>query len=395
MIEIIDSILLIQEYVFFKIISKTTICFSFVALTHCEEFRQIINHKHLPSLKEFYFFICFPGHLYEAFQKTIVNIYDVTWPFNNLAYHLDEQLVSKYVYEKVTKRVLLFYTTPLDVLLQYTRAVFNHSFAQYSTQINRHSIEWICNKIDSLTQMTATFNKLASGRLDTLHLHFYETKVSIQMKLIIMFFALLICETISPLRYINDHLFVFQTFIQSNEFSSSWSHLRFPWLRCVIFAFAHGVIVQSERVYIIDQILHVSPRLSHLTVEWNDLRSCSQSNTNVKHLHLRLYKRYNDPNQYIDISHIFQLLPNICCLETSQGDVRFNENLTRFVVKIVDTFDQLVQLTLNKGGFLRFEPEINVTIEQAILNTGNKRLLNSNTCQIIFPCRNELRIWLS
>lgn len=362
---------------------------------HCEEFRQIINHKHLPSLKEFYFCICFPGHLYEAFQKTIVNIYDVTWPFNNLAYHLDEQLVSKYVYEKVTKRVLLFYTTPLDVLLQYTRAIFNHSFAQYSTQINRRSIEWICNKIDSLTQMTVTFNKLASGHLDTLHLHFYETKVSIQMKLIIMFFALLICETINKLRYINDHLFVFQTFIQSNESNSSWSHLRFPWLRSVIFNFAPDVIVRSERVYIIDQILHVSPRLSHLTVEWNDLRSCSQSNTHVKHLRLQLYKSCNDPNQYIDINHLFQLLPSICCLETSQGDIAFNENLMRFIVKIVDTFDQLVQLTLNKGGYLRFQPEINVTIEQAIFNTGNKRLLNSNTCQIIFPRRNELRIWLS
>ncbi|CAF3565585.1 unnamed protein product, partial [Rotaria sp. Silwood2] len=145
-------------------------------LMHCEEFCQIINHKHLPSWKEFYFLIYFPGHLYEVFEKIIVKIYDVTWSFNNLAYHLDEQVVSINSFENVTKSVLLFYTSPLDVLLQYTRTIHNHSFAQYLTQINRRSIKWICNKIDSLNQLTTTFNKLASGHLDTLHLQFYETK---------------------------------------------------------------------------------------------------------------------------------------------------------------------------------------------------------------------------
>ncbi|CAF3855020.1 unnamed protein product [Rotaria sordida] len=330
-------------------------------LMHCEEFCQIINHKHLPCLKEFYFLIYFPGHLYEAFEKIIVNIYDVTCFFNNLAYHLDEQVVSINCFENVTKSVLLFYTSPLDVLLQYTRTIHNHSFAQYSTQINRRSIKWICNKIDSLNQLTTTFNKLASGHLNTLYLEFYKTK----------------------------------TFIQTNESNSSWPHLWFPWLRSVIFAFAHDSIVRSERVYIIDHILHISPRLSHLTVEWNDLHSCSQSNTNVKHVHLRLYKRYSDPNPYIDINHLFQLLPNICCLETSDGNIALNQNLIRFIVKIVDTFHQLVQLTINKRGLLPLQPETEVTITKAIFNTGNKRLMNSNICQIIFPIRNELRIWLS
>jgi hypothetical protein len=64
-------------------------------------------------------------------------------------------------------------------------------------------------------------------------------------------------------------------------------------------------------------------------------------------------------------------------------------------VKIVDTFDQLVQLTINKGGFLPLQPETRVTIEEAIFNTGNKQLRNSDICQIAFPRRNELRIWLS
>lgn len=116
--------------------------------------------------------------MYETFQKTIFNTYHVTWPFNNVAFHLDEQLVSNYLYKKVTKKALLFYTSPLDMLLKYTRVVYNHSFAQYSTHINRRSIEWKCNKADSLNQLAFTLNKLAGGHLDVLYLHFYKMKVS-------------------------------------------------------------------------------------------------------------------------------------------------------------------------------------------------------------------------
>jgi hypothetical protein len=126
--------------------------------------------------------------LYDTFQNTIFNTYDVTWPFKNLAYHLDEQVVSDYLYNKVTKTVLLFYTFPLDVLLQYKCSVHNHSFTQYSTRINRRSIEWMCNKIDNLDQLAITLNKLASGHVNTLYLHFYETKVSIKTKLVVIFF---------------------------------------------------------------------------------------------------------------------------------------------------------------------------------------------------------------
>lgn len=153
--------------------------------------------------------------------------------------------------------------------------------------------------------------------------------------------------------------------------------------------------MQSERVSIIDQILHVSPRLSHITVEWNDLRYCSRTNTSVKHLRLELYKKYDDPNLYIDINHLFQLLPSIRRLETSNGRIALNENLLKFIVKIVDTFHQLVQLIVNKEGLLPIQPETEIIIKQAIFNTGNKRLLNSDTCQITFARKNELRIWLS
>ena len=124
--------------------------------------------------------------------------------------------------------------------------------------------------------------------------------------------------------------------------------MRFPWLRSVIFDFEYKIIKQSDRTYIIDQILRVSPRLLKLTVEWEDLCLCSYSNTNVKHLNLFVNKRCKDPHVYININYLFQLLPNICCLEIGEIDLLFNENLVKYIVKIVDTIIKLIQLVLNK-----------------------------------------------
>ena len=155
------KIFLLTRIYFFQFFSKrNSICFSFVALRHWEEFRLVVHQKDFPSLREFYFVICFPAHLYEQFQKTIVNTFDLPWPLNNLAYHREEQLLPHYAIDKVTKRVLLFYTSPLDILLQYTSVIFNHSFAQYSTNINRRSVKWMCNQIDNLPQLKTTLKKL-------------------------------------------------------------------------------------------------------------------------------------------------------------------------------------------------------------------------------------------
>ncbi|CAF2817847.1 unnamed protein product [Rotaria sp. Silwood2] len=153
-----------------------------------------------------------------------------------------------------------------------------------------------------------------------------------------------------------------------NVVSSSWSNLWFGRLSSVTFAFNDKSIPQSQRVYIIDQILGVSPRLTYLTVEWNYLRYCLHPNKNVKKLELILNVHYIDPNPDIHVNHLFQLLPGICCFVTSGG---------------------------NLEGYCSIKPEIQLELEQAIITSGNKRLLDSNTYQIIFPKRNKLTIWLS
>jgi hypothetical protein len=188
--------------------------------------------------------------------------------------------------------------------------------------------------------------------------------------------------------------FCFQTPTQMNETLSSWFDLRLSRLRSVTFTFDPISVVRSQRVYIIDQILDASPRLSHLVVAWNDLRHCSRPNTNVKHIQLELDHHCDMPNKHIHISRLFQLLPRVSYFETSGGNIAFNENLVKFVLKIINTFDQLVELTLNKESYCPVKPETQLTIQQAIFAANSERPLTSNTCQIIFPQRNKLRIWL-
>jgi hypothetical protein len=172
------------------------------------------------------------------------------------------------------------------------------------------------------------------------------------------------------------------------------SDLCFHRLHSVIFSFEYKSMKRSQRVYIIDQILKVSPRLSHLVVEWNDFRSCSCRNTNVRYVHLKLKTNCDDPNAHININHLFQLLPGICIFKTSDRHIAFNQSLVNFVLRIIDTFHQLVQLTLNKEGYVPVKPEKQLEIKQAILDAGNTRLLDSNTYQITFPKGNRLTIWL-
>ncbi|CAF4014703.1 unnamed protein product [Rotaria magnacalcarata] len=329
-------------------------------LANLDEFRRVVDHNHLPALKHLYFLFCFPENFNEILNIYLMK-YGNTWPFNNIGYHLDDQLISEDCNGKILmKTVLLFYTYPFDILQQYIRTVHNHSFAKHSNIIRQRSIEWICNKIDSLNQLSTTLNILAGGHLNTLHLHYYKMKTPFKL----------------------------------NVTNSLRSDLYFHRLRSVTFTFEYKSMKRSQRVYIIDHILNVSSGLSNLVVDWNDFRSCSCPNPNVRYVHFILKSNYDDPNAQIDVNHLFQLLPGICCFETSDRHIAFNQSLVNFVLKIINTFHQLVELTLNKEGWLPVKPEKQLAIKQAILAADNKRLFDSNTYQIIFPKGDKLTIWL-
>ena len=189
-------------------------------------------------------------------------------------------------------------------------------------------------------------------------------------------------------------LYVFQIPISTEKIIASWSNRWFSRLRSVTFTFERTSVTQSQRTYIIDQILSISPRLSHLAVTSEYLCHCSHSNPNVKHVELLQASVCSNPYEYIDPCLLFKLLPGIRCLETTKRSMEFNENLVTFIVEIVNTFQQLVELTLNKDGEVLVKPEVQQAILRGIFTAETKRLLTSNTCQIIFPKNNTITMWL-
>jgi hypothetical protein len=186
----------------------------------------------------------------------------------------------------------------------------------------------------------------------------------------------------------------FQASVVIDLSSPSWCNLWFSRLRSMTFNFEPESLTRLQRVFIVERILAVSPRLSHLVVAWDDLRHCSQVYPKLKHLHLVLYRRFVDPNKYVHVGRLVRLVPGLCCLETSRGETEVDQNLVTFVLNIIDTFHQLVKLTINEDGLYPPKPEAKLSVEQAILASGNKRLLDSTTFQIVFFRRNTLKLWL-
>lgn len=166
-----------------ELIVEIFLLLSSVAPGHWEEFRQAVQQKDFPCLGEFYFLICFPAHLYEEFEETVVQTFaHLPWPLTNLGYHCEEQILPYYSIFRATKGVLLLYTSPLQILSQYTRVIFNHAFAQNCAVINGRSVKWMCNRVDDVPQLNATLNRLTSGHVKLLDLHFCGTEVRISSR---------------------------------------------------------------------------------------------------------------------------------------------------------------------------------------------------------------------
>jgi hypothetical protein len=68
----------------------------------------------------------------------------------------------------------------------------------------------------------------------------------------------------------------------------SSGNLLFYHLRSMSFNLQSKSIKRTDRVSIVKQILDITPNLSHLEIEWEDFRHCSQTYSNLKHVHLVL-----------------------------------------------------------------------------------------------------------
>jgi hypothetical protein len=159
------------------------------------------------------------------------------------------------------------------------------------------------------------------------------------------------------------------------------------------FNFDPDSISSSQRVLIVQQILHASPNLSHLVVAWKDFLHCSQTYSNLKHLHLLLARIRPKPKEHVDINRLFQLTPNLCRLETGRVNM-FNENLIEFILNILGRFHQLVNLTLNKKCLYRSKQSQKMMFKESLIEAINGRLFDSNNIQIKLYMSDILSIWL-
>ncbi|CAF3626498.1 unnamed protein product [Rotaria sordida] len=156
----------------------------------------------------------------------------------------------------------------------------------------------------------------------------------------------------------------------------------------------HKSIERSHRVAIVKQILDASPNLSHLKIHWKDFRHCSQTYSNLKHVHFVLDRLFPEPKQHINVRQLTQLVPHLYSLETSDANIIYDENLVKFVLKIIHRFHQLVYLRLNKDGLYPVKEEKKIMFKERLIAAGHNRLFDCNNIQIEFPGYNGLCIWL-
>lgn len=111
-------------------------------------------------------------------------------------------------------------------------------------------------------------------------------------------------------------------------------------------------------------------------------------------MHLILDRIYPEPKQHFDVRRLTQLAPHLCSLETSGANIMLDENLVKFVLKIIRQFDQLVYLTLNKNGLYKSKENKKVIFKETLIAAGHNRLFDCNNIQIQFYTHDALYIWL-
>ena len=144
-----------------------------------------------------------------------------------------------------------------------------------------------------------------------------------------------------------------------------------------------------QRITLITGILDALPNLSHLVVAWKDFRHCSRRYTNVRHLHLIINRRYDNPKSYFNIHRLTQLTPHLNSLKTSYAIIMLNENLVEFILNIIRQFNQLIYLILNKNSNYRTKDQKKLIFINKLIEVNHDEIFRFK-----FYANDELRIWL-
>ncbi|CAF1359079.1 unnamed protein product [Rotaria magnacalcarata] len=333
-------------------------------LNHIDEFQKLCGPTHVPALKNLYFSFCFPQDMEHVWRKSSFHR-NGEWPFDNIDCYIDESLIATgRLHDFATTTLFIVYKRPISVLLQHRRTLHNHRFATHASApiftTRRQSLLLTYDKIDKPDELFKTLQVLARCSVDKLHLKYRGDQANVSMA--------------------------------SNCALSGNLFLRH--LRSMTFDFELMSIKRSATVAIVKQILDVSPNLSDLVIDWSDFCHCSQTYSNLKHLHLILDRIYPEPKQHFDVRRLAQLAPHLCSLETSGANIMLDENLVKFVLKIIRQFDQLVYLTLNKNSLYKSKENKKVIFKETLIAAGHNRVFDCNNIRIQFYTRDALYIWL-
>ena len=122
----------------------------------------------------------FPKKVEEELKMYLI-IHKNTWPYNKVGYHFGKEIISRYRFHMnkfMKKTVLLFYTCPFDMLLQYIRTLYNYSFTDDFKVIEQRYVKWTYEGMNDLHQLNITPDRC----LNTLHLQFFKMRVGISFK---------------------------------------------------------------------------------------------------------------------------------------------------------------------------------------------------------------------
>lgn len=156
--------------------------FFLLELDHLGKFQELCSSKHLPALKNLHFSFCFPQQIELAWRMNSFNWKD-KWPFDNVDSYVDESY--NYVnarYTSITQTIFIVYNRPIDFLVRHRRTFYNHHLVAHVSKpiltTRRRLMQWSTNQKYQSNQINEILRVIASGRVNELHLIYFDEQVS-------------------------------------------------------------------------------------------------------------------------------------------------------------------------------------------------------------------------
>ena len=133
------------------------------------------------GLKNLYFSFRFPQSIEKIWQENSF-LNRNQWPFNNLQYLKDECLLK--IFDRsgyIQQTYFIVYKCPIEILLEYTRIIHNHSFGNHLDYpiIRNQSfhLRWTSDQRDQSNQFIKTLQTIAGKRITTMDIKYLTPQV--------------------------------------------------------------------------------------------------------------------------------------------------------------------------------------------------------------------------